>query len=482
MFVGLDLGTSGVKAVLVDGAGHVIGSADATYCVANPASGWSEQDPADWLTGVASALEALRAAHPAAYGAIMGISLSGHMHGAVLLGADGAVLRPCILWNDTRSHVQAAALDAMPGVRDLSGNIVFPGFTAPKLAWVADNEPDVFARVHKVMLPKDYVLWWLTGRTVTDMSDAAGTAWLDVGQRAWSADLLAAGGMVGDQMPDLLEGTDVVGPVQAARSDLGLSKGALVVAGGADNAVAACGAGALGNGDGFVSLGTSGVVLAARDRYVPKAESAVHTFCHALPGRWYQMGVVLAATDSLNWLARITGQSAADLSAGLGDTLGPPSDVKFYPYLSGERTPHNDAQIRGGLTGLDIASGPQDLTRAVMQGVSFALRDSFEALRSTGATLDSALAIGGGSQSDHWTRMLATVLNIPLERPEEGAFGAALGAARIAICGVTGAQPADVMTKPPIRDIIAPDLIHAAAYDDAYRGFAAAFPTLKAMP
>jgi xylulokinase len=482
MFVGLDLGTSGVKALLVDGDGRAVGSADASYNVTHPAPGQSEQDPADWVDGVSRVLAALRAEHPQAYGAIRGISLSGHMHGAVLVASDGAVLRPCILWNDTRSHAEAAVLDATPHVRELSGNIVFPGFTAPKLAWVAAHEPEIFARVARVMLPKDYVLWWLTGRYVTEMSDAAGTAWLDVGHRAWSETLLSAGGMRADQMPTLLEGTDVVGPLQPAHGDLGLPKDALVVAGGADNAVAACGVGALGEGDGFVSLGTSGVVLAGRDRYAPRPQSAVHTFCHAVPDRWYQMGVVLAATDSLNWLARLTGQSPAVLSGALGDTPGAPGSARFYPYLSGERTPHNDAQIRGGFTGLDVATGPREMTHAVMQGVCFALRDSFEALRSSGAQLDAALAIGGGSASEYWTRMLATVLDIPLERPDEGAFGAALGAARIAICGVTGAAPAEVMTKPPIRDIIAPDPHHVAAYDDAYRSFAAAYPTLKAMP
>ncbi|APX10346.1 xylulokinase [Tateyamaria omphalii] len=482
MYLGLDLGTSGVKALLVDDDGYAVGSADATYDVSHPAPGWSEQDPGDWVRGVGAALAALRNAHPQAYGAIRALSFSGHMHGAVMVDAAGSVLRPCILWNDTRSHIEAAAMDADPVARVVSGNVVFPGFTAPKLAWVAQNEPDIFARVARVMLPKDYLLWWLTGRYATEMSDAAGTAWLDVGARAWSDDLLALGGMSRDQMPDLLEGTDVVGEVQTARADLALPPTCKVVAGGADNAVAACGVGALGDGDGFVSLGTSGVVLAGRDRYAPDADTAVHTFCHAVPGRWYQMGVVLAATDSLNWLSRITGQSAADLSAALGDTLTPPGPVRFYPYLSGERTPHNDAQVRGGFTHLDIASGPQDLTRAVMTGVSFALRDSFEALKATGANLPSALAIGGGSRSDHWTRMLATTLNIPLERPDEGAFGAALGAARIAMCGDTGADPASVMTKPPIADVIHPDAALVSAYDDAYSAFAGAYPKLKAMP
>ncbi|WP_299044030.1 xylulokinase [uncultured Tateyamaria sp.] len=482
MYLGLDLGTSGVKALLVDGDGHAVGGADATYDVSNPAAGWSEQDPDDWVRGVGTALAALRARHPAAYGAVRALSFSGHMHGAVMVDADGAVLRPCILWNDTRSHAEASAMDADPVARAISGNIVFPGFTAPKLAWVAVHEPEIFARVARVMLPKDYLLWWLTGRFATEMSDAAGTAWLDVGARDWSEDLLALGGLRRDQMPDLLEGTDVVGEVQPARADLGLPAGCKVVAGGADNAVAACGVGALGEGDGFVSLGTSGVVLAGRDRYAPDAATAVHTFCHAVPGRWYQMGVVLAATDSLNWLSRVTGQGAGDLSAALGDTLHAPGDVKFYPYLSGERTPHNDAAVRGGLTGLDVATGPQDLTRAVMAGVSFALRDSFEALKATGAQLSSALAIGGGSRSEYWTRMLATTLNIPLERPDEGAFGAALGAARIAMCGDTGADPGTVMTKPPVVDVITPQADLIAAYDDAYSAFAGAYSKLKAMP
>ena len=482
MYLGLDLGTSGVKALLMDSEGRPVGSADATYDVTNPAAGWSEQDPADWCAGIETALSALRASHPQAFGAIQGLALSGHMHGAVMVDTAGSVLRPCILWNDTRSHAQAAVMDADPVARALSGNIVFPGFTAPKLAWVAENEPDVFDQVAKVMLPKDYVVWWLTGQYATEMSDAAGSAWLDVGARAWSPELLQLGGMARAQMADLHEGTDVVGTVQAARADLGLPAGCQVVAGGADNAVAACGVGALGEGDGFVSLGTSGVVLAGRDRYAPDAGSAVHTFCHAVPERWYQMGVVLAATDSLNWLSRITGQSPATLAEAVGPDLSPPSDVKFYPYLSGERTPHNDAQVRGGFTGLDVATDAADLTRAVMTGVSFALCDSFQALKATGAALQSALVIGGGSRSDYWTRLLATTLDLPLERTDEGAFGAALGAARIAMCGVTGDDPASVMTKPPVSNVVEPDPTHISAYADAYAAFADAYPKLKAMP
>ncbi len=302
-----------------------------------------------------------------------------------------------------------------------------------------------------VMLPKDYLNFWLTGRRTSDMSDAAGSSWLNVGARAWASDLVTATGLRMEHMPELVEGSDVVGPVMAGRaSELGLPEGCVVVAGGADNAVAACGIGALGEGQGFVSLGTSGVLLTGRDGFMPKAESAVHTFCHAIPGAWYQMGVVLAATDSLNWLSGITGASPAALAGDLGDRLQAPGPVRFLPYLSGERTPHNDSVLRGAFANLDIASARADLTKAVMEGVSFALTDCLDALRLTGARLDRVIGIGGGTQSAYWCKVLATALNLPLDRPAAGEFGAALGAARLAICGVTGAAPADVMN--PARD------------------------------
>ena len=483
MFIGLDLGTSGVRAIIVDPQGDVMGAAEAATPVAHPHPGWREQDPADWLTATRTALAELAARFPDQTARVRGIGLSGQMHGATLLDAAGAVLRPCILWNDTRSHVQAARLDKMPGVRDLSGNIVFPGFTAPKLAWVAENEPDVFARVATVLLPKDYLSYWLTGRRMSDMSDSAGTAWMDVGGRCWSEDLLSASGMRRNQMPELLEGTGVIGPLRGdLAAELGLPGEALVVAGGGDNAAAACGVGALAEGDGFVSLGTSGVLLAARDGFAPRPESAVHTFCHAIPDTWYQMGVILAATDSLNWLSRMLGETPGELTRALGPTLAAPGTIRFLPYLSGERTPHNDSAVRGGFVGLDIASQKTDLTRAVLEGVSFALRDSLEALRLTGAQLSRVLAIGGGAQSRHWVEMLATVLNMPVDLPAQGEFGAALGAARLAICGVTGAAPTDVMTRPAIAETIDPRSDLRADFEIAYAAYAASYPVLKAMP
>ena len=483
MFIGLDLGTSGIRALLMQEDGTVVHVADVDLCVAHPHPGWSEQDPADWIRAARTAIGELVRMAPQDMARLRGIGLSGQMHGATLLDSDGVALRPCILWNDTRSQAQAARLDQTEEVRALSGNIVFPGFTAPKLMWVAENEPDVFAQVASVLLPKDYLGFWLTGRIVSDMSDSAGTAWMDVGGRCWSNTLLDQSGMQRDQMPDLMEGTGVAGPVRdELATELGLPQGVLVVAGGGDNAAAACGVGALGEGDGFVSLGTSGVLLAARDGFAPMPGSAVHTFCHAIPGAWYQMGVILAATDSLNWLAGITGEKAAALTEALGDRIDDPGTLRFLPYLSGERTPHNDSAVRGAFIGLDISHGRTDLTRAVLEGVTFALRDSLEALKSTGARLDRVLAIGGGAQSRYWCELLATTLNMAVDLPEQGAFGAALGAARLAVCGVTGVAPADIMTKPPIAETILPRAELVDAYETAYRAFAASYPVLKAMP
>ncbi len=321
MYLGLDLGTSGVKAMLIDDNQRIVGSASGALDVSRPHPGWSEQDPADWVRASEEAIAGLKAAHPAALGAVRGIGLSGQMHGATLLDADDKVLRPCILWNDTRSFREAAALDADPQFRAVTGNIVFPGFTAPKLVWVRENEPEIFARVRRVLLPKDYLRLWLTGEHISEMSDSAGTAWLDTANRRWSESLLSATGMDERQMPALVEGTDAAGTLRSELAARWGISGDVVVAGGAgDNAASACGMGTVGEGHAFVSLGTSGVLFAANARYLPNPASAVHAFCHALPNTWHQMGVILSATDALNWYSGIAGHSAADLSAELGET------------------------------------------------------------------------------------------------------------------------------------------------------------------
>ena len=480
MFLGLDLGTSSVKALLIDERQHIVGSATGELTVARPHAGWSEQDPAAWISACEVAVGKLEREHGTALSAVRGIGLSGQMHGATLIDASGEPLRPCILWNDTRSHKQAAALDADPRFRALTGNIVFPGFTAPKLAWVKDNEPEVFAATARVLLPKDYLRLWLTGEAISEMSDAAGTAWLDVSKRAWAPDLLAATELDESHMPALVEGTAQSGALRAALAAKWGMRGNVVVAGGAgDNAASACGMGAVRPGEAFVSIGTSGVLFAANEAYLPNADSAVHTFCHALPNVWHQMGVILSATDSLNWLEGITGKPAGELANELGNELRAPTGVVFLPYLSGERTPHNDAAIRGVFAGLAHQTGCAELTQAVLEGVAFAFRDSLEALKVAGTELQRATAIGGGSRSRYWLQTIATALDIAIDLPGEGDFGAAFGAARLGLIAATGADPLAVCGAPEISETIEPDRALAPAFAEAYARYRALYPAVR---
>ncbi|MBY5902681.1 xylulokinase [Rhizobium leguminosarum] len=482
MYLGLDLGTSGVKAMLIDGDQKIVGSANGSLDVSRPHSGWSEQEPAHWVRATEEAVAGLKAKHPKELAAVKGIGLSGQMHGATLVDASDKVLRPCILWNDTRSYVEAAALDADPRFRALTGNIVFPGFTAPKLAWVAKHEPDVFGKIAKVLLPKDYLRLWLTGEYISEMSDSAGTSWLDTGKRAWSSELLAATKLSEEQMPALVEGTEQAGKLRSELAAQWGISGDVVVAGGAgDNAASACGMGTVSDGAAFVSLGTSGVLFAANGSYLPKPESAVHAFCHALPNTWHQMGVILSATDALNWHSGVTGRSAADLTGEVGDTLKAPTGVTFLPYLSGERTPHNDAVIRGAFIGLEHESSRIVLTQAVLEGVAFAIRDNLEALRSAGTGISRVTAIGGGSRSRYWLASIATALGVPVDLPADGDFGAAFGAARLGLIAATGADPIAVCTPPVTAGTIEPVSALSGAYEDAYKRYRALYPAIKSL-
>jgi xylulokinase len=482
MYLGLDLGTSGVKAMLVDGDQKIIGAGHGTLDVSRPHSGWSEQAPADWIRATEDAIAELKASHPRELAAVKGIGLSGQMHGATLLDGADQVLRPCMLWNDTRSFKEAAELDADPRFRKLTGNIVFPGFTAPKVVWVKNNEPDTFAKVRKVLLPKDYLRLWLSGEHISEMSDSAGTSWLDTGKREWSSDLLAATGLDESHMPSLVEGTDSAGILRGElASKWGMGSGVVVAGGAGDNAASACGMGTVSEGNAFVSLGTSGVLFAANAKYLPKPESAVHAFCHALPNTWHQMGVILSATDALNWYSGIAGKSAADLTGELGNDLKAPTSVTFLPYLSGERTPHNDARIRGVFTGLGHESSRAVLTQAVLEGVTFAIRDNLEALKSAGTSISRVTAIGGGSRSRYWLKSIATSLGVPVDIPQDGDFGAAFGAARLGLIAATGADPVKVCTAPRTEETIEPAKDLTAAYEEAYARYRKTYPVISAL-
>ncbi len=477
MYIGLDLGTSGLKGILMDEDQHVLAEATASLTVERPADGWSEQDPASWIAAAEAVLAQLAAK---GLGAVKGIGLSGHMHGATLIDSADRVLRPCILWNDTRSFTEAAALDARPEFRAISGNIVFPGFTAPKLDWLRKHEPAIWSRVAKVLLPKDYLRLWLTGEHVSEMSDAAGTSWLDTGARAWSEDLLAACGLTQTQMPRLVEGSQVSGQLRAdLASRFGMSGGVVVAGGGGDNAASGVGVGVVRAGEAFVSLGTSGVLFAANDGYQPDPATAVHTFCHALPNTWHQMGVILAATDALNWYGRFVGQDAAHLTSELGAVQAPGKTV-FLPYLGGERTPLNSASIRGAFTGLEHATDRQAGTRAVLEGVTFAIRDCRDALAATGTQIENLLAVGGGSKSEYWLRAIATALDCPVSLPVAGDFGGAFGAARLALMAATGAG-AEIATLPKIHREVLPDPALKDAFDAGHDRFRAAQSAIRSL-
>jgi xylulokinase len=478
MYIGIDIGTSSVKAVLFDGAQTLLAQASAPLTVQRPHPGWSEQDPETWWAAVENAIDALAAER--SLDGLRGIGLSGHMHGAVCLDHDDHVLRPAILWNDGRAAAECVAMEAAePRLREIAGNIAMPGFTAPKILWLKHHEPEIYARIDTVLLPKDYVRFRLTGHHVSDMSDAAGTLWLDVAARDWSDDLLEATGLTRAHMPRLVEGSEPSGelrPELAARWGI---KGTVVVAGGAgDNAAAACGVGVVTPGSAFVSLGTSGVLFVSNAAFSPNTKGAVHAFCHAIPETWHQMGVILSASDSLEWLSRITGQRPAELAGALGH-IDRPSDITFLPYLSGERTPHNDANARGAFVGLSQSHGPADMTQAVMEGVAFAFADCQAALGAAGTDFQSALAVGGGARSKTWLSIIANVLNRPLEIPADADVGGALGAARLAICAAEGTNPLCVCATPAIASVIEPDPSAVARYAAAYARYRALYPAIK---
>lgn len=458
MFLGIDIGTSGVKAVLLSADNIVAAQASAPLALSHPRPLWSEQDPADWWQACNKAVLAL---DPALRAQVQAIGLTGQMHGAVLLGAGDEVLRPAILWNDGRSHAECTELERRePASRTITGNVAMPGFTAPKLLWVAAHEPDVFAATRAVLLPKDYIRLLLTGTKASDLSDSAGTLWLDVGARRWSDAMLAATGLTGAHMPELFEGPQ---PTGTLRADVARQWGmdpVVVAAGGGDNAAGAVGVGVgvVNDGQALLSLGTSGVIFVANDAFRPNPAGAVHAFCHCLPHAWHQMAVHLSAASCVDWGARQLGLAGPAEFFALAETCAPGSAPElFLPFLSGERTPHNDPHLRAGFLRCDGETSPARLAAAVLEGVAFAHADGIAALREAGTRIERLSVIGGGSRSRHWGRIVAAALAVELAYLDGGEVGPALGAARLARLALTGENPAAVCTPPPVTEVIAPD-------------------------
>jgi xylulokinase len=447
-----------------------------------PFPGWSEQDPEAWWLATLEALAGLRAGNAEAWSSITAIGLSGQMHGAVVLDKDNRVLRPAILWNDGRSAAECRGLEA--DIHDLgmiAGVPAMPGFTAPKLLWIRKHEPELFGRIVHVLLPKDFVRFKLTGGLATDLSDAAGTLWLDQARRTWSEDLIAASGLQPVQMPRLLEGIAVSGTLKddIARQ-LGLTGGIVVAAGAGDAAAGAVGIGAIDEGDAFLSLGTSAQLFVATASYRPRPQQFLHAYCHAVPDRWFQMAAMLNGAVCLSWIARLLGEDDLEALLTRTGTQAPrPSDLTFLPYLSGERTPHNDPAARGAFIGLGPDTTPSSMVRAVLEGVAFSCVDARDCLSAAGTTLPSLSVIGGGSQSMFWMTIVASALNMPLTRHQGVEKGPAFGAARLARLAVTREAVSAVCTKPPVRDIIVPDPALADHYASRMPHFRDLYGRLK---
>ncbi|MBJ6128385.1 xylulokinase [Microvirga splendida] len=458
-YFGIDIGTSAVKAILVDERQTVVAEADVPLQVSRPQELWSEQDPEAWWQAVQAALDQLRVAAGAAFADVRGIGLSGQMHGAVLLDGNNRPLRPAILWNDGRSFREAQELGAQhPELSRAMGVVPMPGFTAPKLAWLARHEPETFRAVRKVILPKDYIRLKLTGDVVTEMSDAAGTWWLDEARRDWSDAALAATGLTRDHMASLVEGSQASGTLRPEIAQRwGLWSDVVVAGGGGDAATGAVGLGAIEDGSAFISLGTSGQLFVTTRGFSPAPEALVHSFCHAVPGRWFQMAAMLNGASCLAWVANLLKRDIGELLRETEATYRRPSTILFLPYLAGERTPHNDPYARGVFFGLSPETRQTDLVQAVLEGVAFSFADAKQCLEQAGTPLTYAGIIGGGSRSEFWAKIFASVLNVPMVRYQGSDKGPAFGAARLARLATTGEAPEVVCTAPNILETIEPE-------------------------
>lgn len=483
LFIGIDLGTSACKLLLVDERGEVLAQASEAYGVEYPRPGWSQQDPADWIGAVRAGVPRLLEGRDASE--VRAIGCGGQMHGLVALDARDEVVRPAILWNDGRTSEQVRHLNEGLGrdrLLELTGNVAFAGFTAPKVMWLRDEEPESYARIAHVMLPKDYVNLWLTGERTTDPSDASGTLLFDVAARSWSEGMLEACGVDAAWLPRVAESYEPVGTVrdEVAR-ELGLPRGVVVAAGAGDNAAAAVGCGVVGAGSMNVSLGTSGTVFIPTPSFSAGVGDRIHSFCHA-DGGWHLMGCILSAASCNSWWATDV-LGAADLSAeqdGIDVGRVSPGQPYFLPYLMGERTPHNDTSARGAFVGLTMSTTRRDMTRAVLEGVAFAVRDSVEIARSLGAAPATSMVCGGGARSALWLRMLADVLGVSLTLPATeqgpGYGGALLGAVASGAFASVGECASALVSA---RRTVEPDPALADAYEGRYATWRSLYPALS---
>ncbi|ENF0687148.1 TPA: xylulokinase [Proteus mirabilis] len=482
MYLGLDLGTSSVKAIIMNEQGDVVASHSIPLTLSRPHPQWSEQDPQAWWQATDEAIKQLSRTQPMEQ--IQAIGLSGQMHGAVLLDAQQNILRPAILWNDGRSVKQCLRLAKQyPQFKEITGNLVMPGFTAPKLQWVAENEAEIFCQIAHVLLPKDFLRWKMSGNFASDMSDAAGTLWLDMQKRDWSDELLAATGLSRCQMPTLFEGNQITGYLLPEIAKKWQMKQVPIIAGGGDNAAGAIGVGVYQPGQGMLSLGTSGVYFVVSEKFLQNSDNAVHSFCHALPQTWHLMSVILSAASCLDWVCQLTGIS--DVGAMFKEVeqhAHSDSSLLFLPYLSGERTPYNNADAKGVFWGLTHQHQRADLCRAVLEGVSFALRQGIEVADKAGQHADNITLIGGGARSEYWRQLLADITGKTLDYRQGGDVGPALGAARLAQLAINPAHLSQIiLSQPKLETRHVPNLEKHKAYQDKYNAFKKLYTLIETM-
>lgn len=477
MYLGIDLGTSAVKVCVLDPERGVMDTASAPLATSHPFDGASEQDCQVWWEATVAAVRRLA---PSQLRQVRGLGLSGQMHGAVLLDARHHPLRPAILWNDARAAAECDEMLALaPQCGEVAGVLPMAGFTAPKLRWLSRHEPDVHARIAAVLLPKDYLGLRLHGQLVTDPSDAAGTFWFDERERRWSEELCRISATDIAWLPEVRDGTRIAGTLlPGAAADLGLEPGIPVATGAGDAAAGAVGIGAVHAGDGFLSLGTSGQLFVTTAEYRPNLENRVHAYAHTVSGHWFQMAAMLNGARPLAWLSELLRRPLADL---LAEAERAPPGPLFLPYLTGERTPHGDTEIRAGFCGLGETTSHGSLMRSVVEAVAFSLADAVAALSTAGPVPDALLAIGGGTRSDFLLQTIADVTFCRLGRADGADVGPALGAARLACVAAGGADAETVITKPAVRRWFDPDASHADLLQDRLRGYRALYPALKSV-
>jgi xylulokinase len=481
MYLGLDCGTSGLKALLVDEGGRPVASATRTYSPDRPQAGWSEQNPDQWASAMAGAIADVATSAGKELSAVRAIGFSGQMHGAVLLDRDDRTVRPAILHNDGRAFWEAEGLARdYPDLAQVVGVKPMPGFTGPKLKWIAGHEPDNRRRVASLLSPKDYLRLTLSGERASDMSDAAGTWLLDEARRDWSPHAFDACDADRAWAPPLFEGSALVGKIRPKAADaLGLPRGVLLAAGGGDAAVGAVGLGAIAPGEAFISLGTATQLIISTDQYKSAPEQLVHGFAHALPNRWFAMAAMLNGAGALAFAGRLLGASPDVLEHEAAVDYPGPGALLFLPYLSGERTPLDDPYARGVLFGMSEATSRADVARAVMEGVALTLVDARDCLAAAGARIERVGLIGGGAKSALWTRMIAAATGFTIMRMKGGKTGPAYGAARLARMAATGEPAETVCRKPEIADVTEPDPDLAEKFAKQRARFTALYGAVK---